>query len=47
MRQFYVNVARLMGILPRPRFKQIDPFEDEKAETLKELGVVLEGYTVC
>jgi len=22
-------------VIPRPRFKQIDPFEDEKAETLK------------
>ena len=47
MRQVYVNVARLIKILPRPRFKQKDPFEKDKAETLKELGVVLEGYTVC
>lgn len=47
MRQFYINVARLMGILPRPRFKQKDPFEKDKAETLKELGILMEGYTVC
>jgi len=45
--RFYVNVARLMGILPRPRFRQIDPFEEDRAETLKELGIFLEGYAVC
>lgn len=35
---YYVNVARTMGILPRPRRKC--SLHDDRAESLDELGIV-------
>ena len=45
--KYYVNVARLMGILPRPRPKIIDILDQDKSETLEELGLYIEGYRAC
>ena len=48
MMNFYVNVKELMlTLLPKPKAKQIDPFQEDKAETLKELGILMEGYAAC
>ena len=44
---FYVNVARLMGILPRPRLKVKNPLDEDRAETLQELGIIKEGFRAC
>ena len=40
---FYVNVGRLMGILPRPTPKNectLCTLEHDRAETIQELGII-------
>lgn len=46
---FYLNVARLMGInYPRPKPKvKCDILDQDRAETLEELGLYVGGYRVC
>ena len=47
MMGFYVNVKQLMiGLLPKPR-RRPDILDVDRAESLKELGIVKEGYRVC
>lgn len=44
---FYLNVARLMGInYPRPK-PRCDILDQDRAETLEELGLYVGGYRVC
>ena len=38
MSKFYVNVGRLMGILPRPNRRC--SLHDDRAESLSELGIL-------
>ena len=38
MSKFYVNVGRLMGILPKPRLRC--SLHDDRAESLSELGIL-------
>lgn len=47
MMGFYVNVKQLMmALLPKPK-RRPDILEVDRAESLKELGIVKEGYRVC
>lgn len=44
--RFLVRVADLM--LPRPVLKkEVGPFDDDRAESLSELGVISLGFRVC
>lgn len=45
---FYINVKYLMmKLLPKPKKKHDDLLDSDRAETLKELGIIMEGYRVC
>lgn len=48
-KNFYINVARVMrALLPRPARKmELDILDQDRAETLDELGIVKEGFKVC
>lgn len=47
-KKFYLNVAELMGIYPRPKPKvKCDILDQDRAETLDELGLYFGGYSVC
>ena len=37
--KYYCNVARVMGVLPRPRMK-CQVLDQDRSETLPELGIV-------
>lgn len=44
---FYVNVKQLMlALLPKPK-RRLDILDVDRAESLKELGIIMEGYRVC
>lgn len=42
--RFVFKVACYM--LPKPRLKRC-PFDEDKAESLKELGIICGGFRVC
>ncbi len=45
-RRFVFKVADYMLPKPTPK-KEYGPFDDERAESLKELKIIVEGFRCC